>query len=135
MESAIQAKPTAKPTIWIARALGAVTVLFLLFDVVGKLMKPQPVVDAFARQGMPISLSPVIGSILLALVVLYLFPKLRVFAAILLTGYLGGAVATNLRAGFSPFETLFPIIMGVFVWAPLYLTDERVRALLPVRHE
>jgi hypothetical protein len=135
MESALVAKPTVKANVWTARVLGTLVALFLLFDAFGKFAKPQPVTDAFARQGMPISLAPVIGSILLALVILYLVPRTRVFAAILLTGYLGGAVAINLRAGFSPFETVFPIIMGAIAWAPIYLVDERVRALIPLRNE
>ena len=130
MASALAAKPAVKANVWTARVIGTLTVLFLLFDVFGKYTKPQPVIDAFARQGMPISFAPLIGSILLALVILYLIPKTRIFAAILLTGYLGGAVCANLLAGFSPFETVFPIITGVLVWAPLYLTDKRVRALL-----
>lgn len=116
------------PTVWTARVLGAVTVLFLLFDAVGKFMKPQPVVDAFARIGVPLALAPEIGTILLALVVLYVIPQTRALGAVLLTGYLGGAVAINLRAGDSAFETLFPVIIGVIAWAPLYLLDERVRA-------
>jgi hypothetical protein len=130
MASAIAARPAAKASVWTARILGTLLVLFLLFDVFGKFAKPQPVVDAFARQGMPISLAPVIGSILLALVILYVIPRTRIFAAILLTGYLGGAVCANMRAGFSLFETTFPIIIGVLAWVPLYITDERVRELV-----
>jgi DoxX-like family len=129
MQSSLAIQPVAAPTLWTGRILGAFVVLFLVFDAFGKFMRPQPVVDAFARQGMPLALAPVIGSILSVLVVLYVIPKTRTLAAILLTGYLGGAVCANLRAGFPPFETVFPIITGVLAWAPLYLVDERVRSL------
>lgn len=120
-------------TLWTARGIGSVTILFLLFDIFGKLVRPQPVVDAFVREGIPVSLAPFIGSLLLLLVILYLVPTTRVLAAILMTGYFGGAVAVNLRAGAPLFEVLFPVIMGILVWAPVYLLDERVRAVLAFR--
>jgi uncharacterized membrane protein len=75
----------------------------------------------------------VIGVLLLALTILYVVPRTSVFGAVLLTGYFGGACATNMRAGFGAFETLFPVIFGILVWAPVYLLDERVRALIPMR--
>lgn len=133
MQSALHAPAAAPKTIvWTARIIKTLTVLFLLFDVFGKLSKPAPVVQAFAQAGVPISLAPVIGLLLLTLVIVYLIPRANIFGAILLTGYLGGAVATNLRAGFPAFEVLFPIVFGVLIWAPLYLRDERLRALIPL---
>ncbi len=117
---------------WMARVFGILSVLFLLFDVVGKFVMPQPVADAFNRQGMPLADAPLIGSLLLALIVLYVIPATRILGVVLMTGYLGGAVCANLRAGFPPFEVCFPIIMGVIVWAPVYLTDARVRELIPL---
>lgn len=132
-QSALPAPPVAKPAQWTARVLGTLLVLFLSFDVFGKFAMPQPVVDAFNRQGMPLSDASLIGGLLLTLVILYVIPATRVLGVVLLTGYLGGAVCANLRAGFSPFEVCFPIIMGVLVWTPVYLTDERVRALVPLR--
>lgn len=122
---------TAKPSqaaLWTARVIAAIDVLFLAFDAFGKFARPQPVVDAFAKLSISLSLAPAIGSLLLLLVILYVIPKTRRIGAILLTGYLGGAVAVQFRAGDPAFETLFPVIMGILVWAPLYLTDERVRA-------
>jgi hypothetical protein len=122
----------AASALWTARGIGLFTVLFLAFDAFGKFLKPQPVVDAFTRLGLPVSLAPAIGTLLLALVVLYVTPKTRVLAAVLLTGYLGGAIAVNLRAGDPAFETLFPVIVGLLVWIPPYLLDGRVRSLVPV---
>lgn len=126
--------PPARPraAVWIARSIQTLVVLFMLFDMIGKLTKPAPVVDAFARQGMPIALAPVIGLLLLALTILYVIPRTSVLGAVLLTGYFGGAFTANLRAGFPPFETMFPILFGCLVWTPVYVLNERVRALLPI---
>ena len=135
MQATLATSAPSKTALWIARSVATLTILFMLFDAFGKFAKPAPVVDAFARQGMPIALAPVIGTILLVLVVLYIIPKTSTLAAILLTGYLGGATATNLRAGDSLFEILFPVFFGILVWAPRYLTDERIRALIPFHAE
>jgi uncharacterized membrane protein len=107
----------------------------MLFDVVGKYTHPEPVVSAFARQGMPLSLAPVIGTLLLVLTLLYVLPRTWVLGAVLLTGYFGGACTANLRAGFSSFETLFPVLFACLMWVPVYLLEARVRALLPVRQD
>jgi len=105
----------------------------MLFDSGAKFFMAPGVADAFHRQGMSLSLAPTIATLLLVLTALYLIPRTSVFGAVLLTGYLGGACACNLRAGFSPFETLFPVIFGIIVWAPIYLLNERVRALIPIQ--
>lgn len=120
-------------TLWIARALYGLATLFMLFDSGGKFFMAPGVADAFHRQGMALSLAPLIASLLLVLTALYVIPRTSVFGAILLTGYLGGACACNLRAGFGAFETLFPVIFGVIVWAPIYLLNENVRALIPIQ--
>ena len=78
------------------------------------------------------SLAPLIATILLVLTALYVIPRTSVLGAVLLTGYFGGACACSLRAGFGPFETLFPVIFAAIVWAPIYLLNERVRALIPI---
>jgi len=130
MQSVITTHPY-RSTLWTARAIEGLVVLFMLFDVVGKYLKPEPVVSAFARQGMPIALAPVIATLLLMLTVLYVLPRTSVLGAVLLTGYFGGACAANLRAGFSPFETLFPVMFGMLMWVPLYMLEPRLRTLLP----
>jgi hypothetical protein len=115
------------------RVLQGLVVLFFLFDVVGKYALLPGVADAFARQQMPLALAPVIATLLLVLTVLYVVPRTSVLGAVLLTGYLGGACACNLRAGFSAFEVLFPIVTGALMWTPIYVLEPRLRELLPIR--
>lgn len=117
--------------LWTGRVLTALCVLFLLFDAIAHIARPASVVDAFARLGFPLSLAVPLGIIELACIAVYVVPATTVFGAVLLTGYLGGAVATNLRAG-SPFwsEALFPVYFGILIWAGLVLRDRGVLALL-----
>jgi len=119
---------------WPGRVLTALPVLFLAFDVTIKLMKIQPVVDSFAQLGIPVELARVVGTVELFCLVLYCIPRTAVLGAMLLTGYLGGAVLTHLRIG-SPLvsHTLFPIYIGIMLWGALWLRDSRVRALVPLR--
>jgi hypothetical protein len=106
---------------------------FLLFDVVGKFAKPAPVIEAFARTGWPVELSVPIGAILLACTVLYLIPRTSMLGTILLTGYLGGAVATNLRLENPLFtNTLFPVYFGVLAWMGLWLRERRLGTVFPL---
>ena len=135
MESAI--RPTAVPQsiLWTARVLRALVVLFLLFDAAGHLLMPPPVVEAFTRLGLPLGFGPALGVLKLVLLAVYLTPRASALGAVLITGYLGGAIAINLRAGSPPFETLFPIIVAVIVWAPLYLTDARVKNLFSLQKD
>ncbi|MDB4887975.1 MAG: rane protein [Gemmatimonadetes bacterium] len=123
----------ARPTLWAARTCFTVAVLFLIFDSVGKLAKPVQVVEAFGKLGIPMGAATGLGILQLACLALYVVPRTAVLGAVLLTGYLGGAIAIHVRAGSTPFELLFPVILGALLWAPLYLRDERVRRLLPVR--
>lgn len=121
-------------SIWSGRILSALVVLFMLFDAVLHLLKPAPVVQAFAELGYPLRLSLALGIIELLCVALYMFPHTSVLGAILLTGYLGGAVATQLRVGNPLFsQALFPIYVGILCWAGLYLREDRLRALMPWR--
>lgn len=111
----------------------AVAVLFLAFDGVSKLFSPAPVVEAFTRLGIPVQLAAVIGALQLGFLLLYLVPRTTVLGALLLTAFLGGAVAIHVRAGSPMFEKSFPVLVGLLVWGALYLRDERVRALIPIR--
>jgi hypothetical protein len=124
---------SSKKTLWIGRVFSALAVLFLLLDGVMKLVKPAPIVEATVRLGYPESTIIPIGIVLVLSTILYALPRTCVLGAILLTGYLGGAVATHVRAGGSLFEIIFPVIMGVFVWAGLYLRYARLRAFIPLR--
>jgi hypothetical protein len=114
--------------------LSALPVLFLLVDGLGKLARIAPVLESFAALGYPEHLARSIGLLELACLAVYLSPRTGALGAVLLTGYLGGAVATHVRIG-NPAAThvLFPIYIGVLLWAGLALRDRRVRAWLPVR--
>ena len=135
MQSDIQAAPVSKKMLWTGRIVSALLALFLLMDGVMKLVKPPVVVEATVRLGYPESVIVGLGIVLLTCTVLYLIPTTSVLGAILLTGYLGGAVATHLRVGEGLFPVSFPIIMGVLIWFGLYLRDQRLRALVPLRSE
>lgn len=91
---------------------------------------PAPVVEATVGLGFSESVIPGLGVVLLASLLLYLVPRTAALGAVLLTGYLGGAVATNLRVGIEPFPLLFPVILGVLLWGGLWVRDGRLRALL-----
>jgi hypothetical protein len=133
MESSAEVVTGSKGMLWTGRVVSGLVGLLFLFDAVGHLMKPAPVVEAFVRLGYPLSASVGIGVLLLVCTLLYLIPKTWVLGAILVTGYLGGAVSTHVRAGSSAFEIIFPVIFGGLVWLGIYLRDERLRALIPVR--
>jgi hypothetical protein len=134
MQPSTQTAPISKRRLWTGRILSGFAVLFLVFDAVIKFTKIAPVVDSFAQLGYPISLAPTIGSLALLCVVLYVIPRTSVLGAILLTGYLGGAVASQLRIG-SPLlsHVLFPVYVAALIWGGLYLRDEQLSALVPVR--
>jgi hypothetical protein len=95
-----------------------------------KFAKPQPVIDGFTKLGWPEKLATPLGLVELACTVLYLIPQTAVLGAILLTGYLGGAIATHVRVG-DPFHTV--VVFGVLVWGGLFLRDPRLRVLIPFR--
>ncbi len=131
MQSAAQTAPVSKKKLWAGRILSALPVLMLLFSGVMKLVKPAAVVQGFAHFGYPESLALSIGILELACAVVYVIPRTSVLGAILMTAYLGGATATHVRIG----EALFfiPVILGVLVWGGLFLRDDRLRALIPLR--
>jgi hypothetical protein len=114
---------------WVVSGLIAA---FMILDGGMKLAKPAPVVEAFARTGWPMDLSVTLGVILLGCTVLYLTPKTSVLGAILLTGYLGGAVATNLRLHNPAFNTWFPVVFGVLAWIGVWLRERKVGQVFPV---
>jgi DoxX-like family len=113
--------------------LGLLPALFLAFDAVMKLVKPAFVVEATARLGYPEAVIVGLGVLLLACTALYLVPRTALLGAILLTAYLGGAVATHVRVGSGLFSILFPVILGALLWGGLVVRDERLRALLGAR--
>jgi hypothetical protein len=121
---------------WRVRAGWALTVLcglFFIFDGVGKLLMPAAVVEATVRLGFPANQIQGVGILLLACTLIYLIPRTTVLGAILLTGFLGGAIAIQMRAGSPPFENLFPVLFAMLVWGGVYLRESRLCTLLPLR--
>jgi hypothetical protein len=133
MQSDTQTTPVSRKRLWAGRIISALPALFLLFDGIMKLVKPAPVVEATVRLGYAESVIVGMGIVLLACTVLYLIPRTAILGAILLTGYLGGAVATHVRVGEGLFPVLFPVVFGALLWGGLWLRDERLRALIPLR--
>lgn len=133
MQSESQRHDVSKSSLWAGRIISGLPALFLLVDGVMKLVKPAPVVEATVRLGYPESVILGLGIVLLASTILYLIPTTSVLGAILLTAYLGGAVATHVRVGESLFSIIFPIVFGSLIWLGLYLRDARLRSLVPLR--
>lgn len=119
---------------WSGRFLSSVAVLFLLFDGAGKLFEVQPVIDGTLQLGYPRDVVFTLGVILLTCVAAYVVPRTSVLGALLLTAYLGGAVATHVRVENPLFShVLFPTYVAALLWGGLILRDARLRALLPMR--
>ena len=130
MPSDTQASFVSKKMLWAGYIMSTPPVLALLLSGVMKLVKPASVVEGFVHLGYAESQALAIGIVELACVAIYVIPRTSMLGAILLTGYLGGATATHVRVGESFFAA---IMLGVLVWGGLYLRDERLRALLPLR--
>jgi hypothetical protein len=118
--------------LWSGRIMSGLAVLFLVFDSVGKLLEVQPVIDGTVQLGYSRDVVFGLGVVLLACVLLYIVPRTSVLGAIVLTGYLGGAVATHVRVT-NPLFThiLFPTYVAALVWGGLVLRDPRLRLFLP----
>lgn len=130
--NAIPAIPASinKGALWTGRAISGLAILFFLLDGVMKLFKPAVVVEGTLQLGYPESSIVGIGITLVACTILYAIPRTAFLGAILLTGYLGGAVATHVRVSGPLFNILFPVVFGAFVWGGLYLRDSRLRRLI-----
>jgi DoxX-like family len=122
-----QAHCVSRKALWAGWIFSALPALFLLFDGGMKLFKPEFVVKATVQLGYPETVIVPLGIVLTACTVLYLIPRLAVLGAILLTGYLGGAVATHVRVGAGLFEITFPVIFGALFWGGLLLRDPHGR--------
>ena len=134
MQSVTQTVRVSKKRLWAGRIISALPALFLLVDGAMKLVKPHVVVKGTVELGYAETVILPLGLVLLACMTLYLIPRTAVLGAILLTGYLGGAVATQARAGQGPFEILFPVVLGALLWGGLVLRDDRLRTLIPLRN-
>lgn len=131
MQSGTQTAHASVKGLWVGRVISALVVLFLLFDGLIKVMKLAPAVEGTARLGYPAGVVVPLGIVLLACILFYVIPRTSVLGAILLTGYLGGATATQVRMSDPWF--LFPVGVGVLVWLGLYLRDAQLRAVVPLR--
>ena len=124
------------PRLWTGRALSGLAALFLMFDSTGKLLQMQPVIDGTRQLGYPRDSVFSLGVILLSCVVAYVIPRTSTLGALLLTGYLGGAVATHVRVENPLFShVLFPVYVAAVLWGGLLLRDPRLGAFLPFRRE
>jgi len=139
MSASAQIHPTAFPVdlsrkaVITGRVLSGIAVLFLLFDAIGKLLRPVAVIEGTTQLGWPASVILPLGIIQAVCLILYLLPRTSFLGAILWTGYLGGAVATHVRIGNPLFShMLFPVYIAALLWLGLWLRDRRLRTLLPI---
>lgn len=136
MPASIATTAPSRSRLWTSRILSTLTVLFLIMDIVFKFIRPIPpqVLQSVAQLGLQPGLLTAIGILLLICTVLYVIPATSVLGAVLLTGYLGGAISLQVRVGNPLFGyVLFPVYIGVLMWAGLYLRESRLHALLPLR--
>lgn len=120
----------SKVALWVSYIMSAIPVLMLIFSGVMKLVQPAGMMENVAKMQFPVALLLPIGIVELLCTVLYIIPRTSVLGAILLTGYLGGAVETHVRLQES---FLFPLAFGVLIWGGLFLRDARIRDLIPLR--
>ncbi|WP_425453931.1 DoxX family protein [Paenibacillus flagellatus] len=124
----------SKARVWTARIMSGIVILFMLFDGIGKMVGPEPVVKATLELGFTERHMAVMGVLGLLSTVLYMIPRTSVWGALLLTGYLGGAMAAQLRVDAPLFSNLFfPLYVAIILWGALWLRDERLRKLLSLK--
>ena len=134
MQPVTQVAPVSSRTLWAGRIISALPVAFLVLDGAMKVMKASVAVEGSVQLGYPEKVVVAIGVVLLVCTLLYAIPQTSILGAILLTGYLGGAIATHVRVGNPLFtHVLFPLYVGVMVWGGLFLRDKRLRELIPLR--
>jgi len=123
----------SKGMLWTGRIISILVILFLLMDAVMKIIQEEHSMKGSAELGWPTEAVQSIGIVLLIATILYAVPRTAVLGAILLTGYLGGAVSVMIMAKAPGHPYLFPVVFGVLVWAGQFLRDEKLRALIPFR--
>ena len=133
MQAEPQTAAVSQGILWTGRILSVLPALMLLLDGIMKLAKPPFVVKATTELGYPEQAIVPLGVVLILSPLLYLIPQTAGLGAILLTGYLGGAVASHVRMGQGAFEILMPVIFGAILWIGLVLRDPRLRAVVPWR--
>lgn len=130
MQAGTQTAIASKKMLWTGRVISALPVLMLVFGGIMSFMKPPMVLQSVAHLGYPERLVIPLGILEMLCALVYAIPRTSVFGAVLLTAYFGGATATHVRIG----EAFYmPVIFGVLVWIGLYLREDRLRALVPLR--
>ena len=125
----------SKKALWTGRVISSLCVLFLLFDAIMKILKTAQTVQGSTQIGWPASSLQTLGFVLLVCTILYVVPRTAILGAILLTGYLGGATSIMVRAAAEGHSFLFPVVFGILVWAGIFLRDEKLRSLIPMRKQ
>jgi DoxX-like family len=134
MSTHSQSSSSSKAMLWAGWGMSGLTVVFMLFDGISKLALERHVVQATTEIGYPEGVIRPLGIVILTCTILYAIPRTAIFGAILLTGFLGGAVASKVRLEDPLFGSiLFGVYVGILAWGGLYLRDDRIRALLPWR--
>jgi len=132
MSTAVQSAPTGSTMLWAGRIISGLVVAFLLFDGAIKLVPLDVVITTSQELGIPTQLARTLGVLTLTCTLLYAFPRTAVLGAILLTGYIGGAIYVHVHAGSPMFShTLFGLYLALLAWGGLWLRDARLRALIP----
>ena len=126
---------SSKGVLWTGRIITGIIVLFLLMDAIMKVVESGPAMEGSVQLGWPESAVQGIGIVLLSATILYIIPRTSVLGAIILTGYLGGATSIMVRAMQPGHPYLFPVVFGALVWAGLFLRDEKLRTMIPLRKE
>jgi hypothetical protein len=132
METVKSTNTPSKTSLWIGWIISGLCILFLLFDAIMKIIKEEHSIKGSVQLGWPEHAIQSIGIVLLICTILYLIPKTSILGAVLLTGYLGGAIAIMIRA---EQPLYFALVFGLLVWLGLYLRDKKLHAILPLRKE
>ena len=132
MQSNQPIRSVSKTALWAGRTISGLAILFFIFDGVTKVIRIPEVVQANLDLGYSEALVMPIGLLMLLCTLLYAIPLTSVLGALLLTAYLGGAVATHVRAGSGLFPIMFTVVFGILVWLGLYLREPRLHTLLPL---
>ena len=132
MESLTSSTPISKPALWVGYVLSVLAVLFMLFDSVVKFV-PVAYTPSFESLGLPLGLATFVGILEMVCLIIYAIPRTSFFGAVLLTGYLGGAMVLQVRVAAPPFNMIFPLLLGVLLWGGLFLRDTRLRTLFSLK--
>jgi len=131
----METKQISKSRLWAGRIMSILVILFLVFDATIKFLKPAAVVQTTVNElGYAEHHILLMGFLVLIPTLLYAIPQTSILGAVLLTGYFGGAIATHVRVDNPLFShTLFPVYFGILMWGGIWLRDERLTAIFPVK--